>query len=149
MTTQELTLEGVREAARRAYDEGRLTAQHPDPGQRMCFYRIGTYGCAVGVALTDETIKLVREWNLNGTNFLDLLGRGVLEVALPEDLSSIREIQVRHDAWCEASRDADPEREGDGKKVERYRLAFLWQIEHPSITGPETGTAPAGDAGAS
>jgi hypothetical protein len=121
--TQKLTIRGVKEAALKAYAEGRLLAQHPDPKKRMCAYTLAglndgkNYGCAIGVGLTDDTVQRVLAAvylqvdgdakTLNyvpfGVNFSDVLAlikRGIVEVST-EDLDMIVAIQRKHDLWCQ------------------------------------------------
>jgi hypothetical protein len=44
-TVQRLTAAGVKAAARKAYQDGRLTAQHPQRALRKCSYQVGDYRC--------------------------------------------------------------------------------------------------------
>lgn len=100
-----LKLEDVKVAARKAYHEGRLSAQAPKP---VCQYRSKqnrtTYACAIGAALTDEQVTELLEpgddvgdyKHLNICALSELAGRWTAD---EKDIGKIEAIQDAHDEW--------------------------------------------------
>lgn len=143
--TQVLTLAGVKEAARKAYDDGKLTAQHPDPTKRKCLYRTDDgYCCAVGAAMTDETVEALRAnyHGFNDTSVSMISGwsppaeEGAEEVPAPVvvmaegERTDIRDLQRRHDRWCDYARcEEDPNMKSC---IDNMRNMFLLAIDHPT-----------------
>ena len=147
---QVLTVEGVKAAARLAYDEGRLTAQHPVQSQRICVYRTEhegkVYGCAVGVALSDETIAIVSKKHLNGSSFMALAEGVEGGLVQCDDKFAVKRIQTNHDNWCDAER-CYLDEDDQGAYIEAQRVNFLRAIDHPSVSEPAAVPAPGSVAG--
>jgi hypothetical protein len=101
---QVLTLEMVQEAARKAYHDGKLTAQHSDPWLRLCRYQIDDYHCAVGAALSAETLKDLLGPNHNTQSVSALESCGFIRIAALSEREAIRDIQVAHDDWASSER---------------------------------------------
>lgn len=132
-----LTLAAVKEAARKAYDEGRLTAQNPDrPNPKPCVYDGGkaTDGrpcnCAVGAALPPNVLAVIvaRELNNCGITVSDFKGI----ISFPDGSDEVIEIcslQMRHDTWARIthleSRGRPHCNTGDAAAAERAFLALL------------------------
>ena len=91
---QLLTLKAVRAAARKYYKARKLTAQHRSREKRLCEYKVGSYRCAIGAALTQETLSRM------------LVGSGPADVIeiLPHEKDSLNFLQKAHDEWARASR---------------------------------------------
>ncbi len=122
--TQHLTLAEVQAAAAKAYAEGRLTAQHPIHSLRKCVYEGDSgCGCAIGVALTSETLEAIKRHAYQFSRVIALINGEVISVD-PKEEEALRNIQRTHDTWCSM---ASYEMPSDGQ-VERARLAFLQAI---------------------
>ena len=98
---QTITVAEVKTAALKAHAEGRLTAQGPWAGSmRGCSYCEGhegkLYGCAVGVALTEETTDYIRASGNTNKRLSVLVTLGILAV---DDRTTLDRIQEAHDAW--------------------------------------------------
>ena len=93
MTAITLTYEQVRDAARKAYDEDRLSAQGPTP---QCLYEDDSgRPCAVGAALQPGAISKYDQAETVTT----LYHRGVFQIS-GEDFSKIKALQGAHDNWA-------------------------------------------------
>jgi len=104
MSVQVLTLSETKARCRDAYCAKRLMAQYPIRSERECVYKKGTYGCAIGVSLTEETHKkLVGSECLQSSPISILIAKGILRVP-EEERPYLREIQYTHDDWANASR---------------------------------------------
>jgi len=97
---QTITLEQVKEAARKAYEAGTLTAQL-SPDNAYCKYHIGNARCAVGACLTDETLKEIDKRGINAQHVGMVIAKGVVAVENPDEVQEIVSIQVAHDNWCQ------------------------------------------------
>ena len=113
-----LTYAEVVEAGRKAYLEGRLSAQGPTP---ECRYRDSSgHPCVIGAALTDkQALYLDRNYDAQ----VHKLPVEVLDCGI--DLRAIRRIQQAHDEW------ASPETRRSGK-LAHTRLRKLLNIEEPA-----------------
>lgn len=80
--------------AAKAYDEMRLTAQHPTG---MCLYHQvidgRDCGCAIGVSMTSEEIEAISE---PGVMVRELVDRGIVAF---EDRYFAERMQSHHDGW--------------------------------------------------
>lgn len=123
---QILTVEDVKAAARKAYDERRLLAQvvtADDPLPNEMFATKDGHCCAIGAALSDETIALLRAGgNLSGT-INGLIARCQVKVSPPGPRTAdlITEIMIAHDVIM-----------GEPSQRERHEQEFLRLIDHPS-----------------
>lgn len=123
---QTLTLEYVKAAARKAYDEGRLVAQNFKAGDEFpsaMFLTPKGHCCAIGAALNDDTLELLKAGkNLSGTIY-GLLARGQVRISPPGHgtADQITNIMIAHDLII-----------GDPLKREKRMSEFLRLIEHPS-----------------
>lgn len=100
-----LNLEDVKAAARKAYAEGRLSAQAPEP---VCEYRSvqdgKTYACGIGAAMTDEQVAELLSTE-GGDDFETLNGSGLDDLSLKyrirtDDFAGVLAIQEAHDGWA-------------------------------------------------
>lgn len=88
-----LPIRDVALAAKKALDEGRLSAQGPTPA---CEYRDKSgRPCAIGAAISDEDVTYL-EGELS-TGIFDLYGEGLVTT---DDLSQLCELQGSHDNWA-------------------------------------------------
>lgn len=92
--TQHLTYPEVLAAARAAYNAGTLLALVPHPG--TCRYHTGKYRCAIGAALTDETLAKIDEKGLNTEAVFALVDKGIIEIET-EHYLHINRLQTAHD----------------------------------------------------
>ena len=118
---QTLTLAEVKAACRRYYDMSKLIAQHPKPRKRrLVFVSPDGYRCAVGAALSDETIA----------KGIITLGDYVINVDIlyADNESKIGSIMLTHDSWASAT---------EPHIREYYEREFLRMIEYEKNTGPE------------
>lgn len=99
---QTITFDEAKAAARKYFEAGKLTAQHPDPAMRMCVYSTGEYRCAIGAGLTDETIGELRTFGLNRGASVDAIRKHITYADDQED--GLRQLQELHDAWADSSR---------------------------------------------
>jgi hypothetical protein len=92
---QTLTLAKVKTKAREYYEAGKLTAQHPDPNERMCVNK-GKDGhrCAVATAFNDALLE-----EFPGGTIHSVKGSGAVAIS-GEDFDAIAEIQNEHDRWA-------------------------------------------------
>lgn len=98
---QVLTLTEVKAAARDAYCKKLLTAQYPKEKQRKCVYEYdGKYHCAVGAALTEETIKAIYKAGYLGATIEKVFDDGLVKIESNNELDKIRKIQNAHDTWA-------------------------------------------------
>lgn len=94
---QHLTLQDVVTACRKALEDGTLGALR----HHSCQYDYGDgYHCAVGVALTTDTLSIIRDKNLNLVSLESLLNLRILKIDR-EDFRDIERLQVRHDGWVD------------------------------------------------
>ena len=120
---QKLTLAKVRAAARKAYKERRLTAQHRDPSKRECVYSYGKYGCAIGVALNKKTIKKILDDSMNSGTSLGQLRDNYVKI--PEkEFHHIVAIQVAHDDWVLGGSHFSYNDKVVGRERKEYRNKF-------------------------
>lgn len=123
---QKLTLKRVKAAARKAYDEKRLTAQHPDKSKRECVYTSGKYGCAIGVALNATTLKKIADQQLNADAGVECLMNEDVILVSDEEVTSLSVIQTAHDKWADHARNL-----GLADEITREaRNEFLFRIGH-------------------
>lgn len=127
--TQLLTVEGVKQAAREHYAAGKLTAQHPKQDQRECAYTIGEYRCAVGAALSAETLRRMSPSDNNTALFAINTEKCGIIFENAESKSDISGIRRRHDDWCNAARRVTHEVGRDS--VELARRTFCIAIGLP------------------
>lgn len=98
---QTITLRDVVVAGRKAYEEGRLTAQNGGE----CMYRQEINGkecrCVVGAAMTDETLdQLEASSNMSGKVSRDMTRLSGRFTIPDSDLFAIQDLQNEHDFWC-------------------------------------------------
>lgn len=103
-----LTLANVKEAAKKAYNENRLTAQNGG----MCRYKQFVNGkdcvCAIGAAIEHLDLDFDKKVSLSGTemeiNSISVTNLPkVTDIILPSDpieAQDIDDIQLAHDNWC-------------------------------------------------
>lgn len=99
---QHITITEVKAACRKAYDEGRLLAQNAEIGARCLYIGSGDYCCAIGVALTDETRKLLLEdddLNKMGISFGNAFPLRNCFTWSEEEMVVLEDIQNAHDSW--------------------------------------------------
>ena len=93
---QHLTLQDVVTACRRALEDGTLGALRHE----SCEYDYGDgYHCAVGVALTDDTLSVIQERGCNDEEVAHLIHAGIITIK-ENDLDDIRDLQIDHDKWA-------------------------------------------------
>lgn len=122
-----LTKDAVFAAARKAYEEGQLSAQGPNP---QCRYR-DTVGlpCAVGAAvdpdeLTKENRERFFENEIGSVGSLSF--RKLFNIPSREQEMAILALQASHDAWASAERRARNEPAGDVVGfVEKSKKSFV------------------------
>lgn len=125
---QTLTLEDVKAAARKAYDEKRLLAQHYDSvadTPNEMFATSDGHCCAVGAALSDATIAMLRaSGNLSGT-ISGMVGRGQIRVSPPgwKTQDAITEIMIAHDRMI-----------SEPHKRRTLEASFLKLIDHSAAS---------------
>lgn len=91
--TIHLTLKAVKEAGRKAYLEGRLSAQGPTP---ECAYRDKSgRPCIIGAALTDEEARALD--HADDGSIDDLIREGLVKTAATAALPAL---QTAHDHWA-------------------------------------------------
>lgn len=124
-----LTLAAVKEAARKAYDEKRLTAQNPNrpDNNGACVYNGGKLvddrqcGCAIGVGLPPELFDWFGEFDNRCKNrrnvglFIDLIFK-------VDHHDGFCDIQQAHDRWASITHGI---RNGDVAKAESEFLRAL------------------------
>lgn len=93
---QHLTYEGVKSACRRLYAEGHLLFQNP--AAYSCRYEVGEYRCAIGAALSLETLALVRQNDFGGTLLYTLVDKNIVVVENREDARLLANLQRVHDS---------------------------------------------------
>lgn len=124
MKPQKLTVRKVKAAARRAYAERRLTAQHRNPAKRDCVYTSGAYHCAIGCALNKQSLQMIDEERLNHGTPVGLLQSHDVITVDNDDINVIDVIQNLHDEWAQTSQSW-----GANSKVTRQaRAEFLASI---------------------
>lgn len=100
-----LTLQQVKDAARAAYDNRQLIAQHP--GESLCYRNSKGHVCAIGAALTPEEAEQVQK---SGYSFIDsLITYGPITIPASDHADEFRAIQRAHDAWSGIPYNADAE----------------------------------------
>lgn len=93
------------ENARKAYLEGRLTAQHPDPAQRHCVYTRGEYGCAIGVSLPLDLAVQFQDGQTAPTTSGGISGFKIRNRLTSDNYANLIHLQALHDEWCNSSRE--------------------------------------------
>lgn len=93
---QHLTYDGVKSACRRLYAEGHLLFQNP--AARTCRYEWNEYRCAIGAALSMETLALVRQNDCGGRVLCDLVEKNIVVVENREDARLLANLQRVHDS---------------------------------------------------
>lgn len=90
ITTQEL-----KDANRKAYAEKRLSAQAQ---KAHCVYRSPDHsnGCAIGVALNADELKLIDDADFNNSRISKLIMHGIVTF---EDIIFAQTLQDLHDNW--------------------------------------------------
>lgn len=98
--TQHITVEEVKAACRIAYAEKRLLAQNTVFQSSYGYLRDGRV-CAIGAALTDETMKLVEQFGLHRTSISD--GEELRKAFTWDDAEEeeLMLIQISHDCWLQ------------------------------------------------
>jgi hypothetical protein len=100
MTAITLTYDQVKAAARKAYDEKRLTAQNGG----TCMYSQVLNGkacvCAVGAAFPPDHPVMTKA-GLSGKSVGQLVEAHMLHTT-PTDFNMIQALQWEHDNWCDA-----------------------------------------------
>lgn len=87
-----LELRTVALAAKKAFDEGRLSAQGPTPA---CRYRDAAgRPCAIGAALSDDFARSLRQHE----NVWALRETGIITT---DDFEGLRKLQNTHDSWAD------------------------------------------------
>lgn len=122
MTT--LTVKSIAQAALKAYDEKRLSAQGPTP---CCAYRDPTgRPCAVGAGLPDDLAAQLDVAIHGGSMPIeDAAYAGYVSIARA-DAFQLRELQKAHDAWANAVKwnpDLASQREADFLTIARSLAA--------------------------
>lgn len=129
MEAQLLTVEGVKEAARKFYDAKKLTAQHPDPAMRQCVYQLGDYRCAIGASFSKETLEVIVAARCNDdASVMSQKMMPFIKAKDAFDLVTINGIQHRHDFWCLSHRPATYA----SLSQEEQEQMFLIAIDHPA-----------------
>lgn len=104
MTKPTLTLKDVVLAGRKAYEEGRLSAQNSTP---QCAYRDKSGNpCVVGAAMSDGLVNQLfesdEEMQFSQNSTVEQLERGGGIEVPPEDIKSMRYLQELHDNWAQS-----------------------------------------------
>lgn len=94
---QKVTLPQVRRQALKWYKAGLLIAQMPKAIRKIT-YQVDMYRCAIGTALNNKTLKVLRDRNAFDGVFVD----GIAQVDPPEDQPYIMAIGKAHDDWAQA-----------------------------------------------
>lgn len=128
---QHITNEELKAACRKAYAEKTLTPFAPEFDNHQPKYRTRArdgkvYKCALGAAMSDETLNRVELDLLNGSRAPGL-NKSVVEF---EDLMFATQVQDAHDWWCFSignMRDAGTPaaRKRYAKDLGEYRAKFL------------------------
>ncbi len=104
MTIQHITLAGVKSACRLAHAEGRLAAQNTAEYPSYYYRNSAGYGCAIGVALTQETVDKMDSQNwtigIDGEELAQCFSWPGTE---NEELVAI---QIAHDNWHRSKADS-------------------------------------------
>ena len=99
---QVLTLKGVKRAALHFYKRGRLTAQRKTPTLRVCVYQqAGGYRCAIGAALSAETLDAIHTKHYNAGYGIEWLTKNKVLKVRPGVLEHLKRIQLSHDSWAQ------------------------------------------------
>jgi hypothetical protein len=118
-----LTLKEVIENAWKAYQEGKLTAQHPDPAKRRCVNNGDEdYRCAVAVSYP-------KDYKVEGS-FFRLFKCGEIGCDDVYEAISIQRIQDSHDVWAALSRSGV-----DEKAILLAKWIFVGQLTYYQTTG--------------
>lgn len=99
--TQTLTVEEIKENARKYYQLKKLTAQHPNPKFRRCTYKTNDdYCCSIGASLTQKTLKEIDEAHFNEINISRLRDTKIINFNTEAEFNEIWDIQQAHDHWA-------------------------------------------------
>lgn len=123
MPMQRLTLEQVKIAARRAYKDHKLTAQHPKKEYRRCVYELPEdtgYRCAIGWAL--ERAVLDALGYSQGISVVMLTKEGYIE---PDNVYELTRIQEAHDRWASFG-NSIPSSPKSREQAERAFCDLIW-----------------------
>lgn len=112
-----LTFAKAKTAARRAYREGKLTAQHKRRDRRDCKYVSGTYSCAIGAALPDDVRRRLSRSTINFYPCTNFMAKKYFTIK-PSDVFKVEQLQMAYDKWCTSAR-------VDGSHVEERKRCFL------------------------
>lgn len=116
---QTLKLEEVKKAAREYYDNGWLGAQQSSADLCLYAYGDGITRCAIGAALSDETIEVILTKRLNTKSLNDLVKFDNILVVDPLELHAMVTIQSLHDTWVSHKDTEDHE-----MREREFRLAI-------------------------
>jgi hypothetical protein len=122
---QTLTLNEVKTACRKALINGTLLAENQaDITLHTYGYCIkgrsgNSYHCAIGVALTAETLAEIEDRSIHMVGVKSLISVGILRVVDTRDLDTIIRIQTVHDDWLTSSH------EGDSETIADCRAEFV------------------------
>lgn len=101
---QHITLKGIKQASKKAYDEDRLLAQS---GERAYGYRIGKFVCAIGAGLNSETLDRIDQ-DCRGNNTVSTSpGENLIEnyfTFSENDREGLCKLQDAHDEWYDAAK---------------------------------------------
>lgn len=120
MTRPTLTLAAIKSAARKAYDENRLQAQHVT--STPCYRNALGHVCAIGAALDEPTLeKYADNYQLTVTGLI----KAQAIFAPRSDQHGAQAIQFAHDDWLRAARVNPP----NSEPVTSQRAEFLELIQ--------------------
>lgn len=101
---QTLTVPDVVAACRKAYADGTLLAQHAqevrgDRARPRYAYQVGDWHCAIGCALSADTLDLVSRGRRQTKRITGLIALGVVGVPDLQITDVLDRVQVAHDVW--------------------------------------------------
>lgn len=95
---QVISVEEVKDAARRYYREGKLLAQNSATWQPCMYEREDGCRCAIGAVLNPVSLNRVYKMRLNFTSVAGLVRSGIIVIA-DGRMDAVRVIQKAHDQW--------------------------------------------------
>ncbi len=97
MAVHTISTKNLKALCRKAYREGRLTAQQSTRSARKCVYKgENNTTCAIGAALSPTVLRKLCELNLNE----GFSTRSIRHVVRFEDADFAQHLQAEHDQWA-------------------------------------------------
>lgn len=120
---QTLTFEQVKIAALIAYIDNRLLAQnvpYPGAGTATYGYKLGNFVCAIGAALSPDSLDAMQAQGWNSSGLVNVLSNaGIIELA-PGDAGKCIALQNAHDMWLTAVSNGE-----DSTAIESMKQSFV------------------------